>query len=122
MAHNGQSPIDKQCLWNPRRDINEGYGSSLARFSINGSSPFQPHHCYHLIVPLSKKDLESEVSRYLHDIKSTDLALELPPLPASVLLLLMHWVPSHVPVLKLVRRGHVDELVRVLGDVGLVAE
>ena len=52
----------------------------------------------------------------------TDLTLELPPLPASVLLFLVHRVPSHVPVLKLLRRGHVDELVRVLGDVSLVAK
>ena len=52
----------------------------------------------------------------------TDLTLELPPLPASVLLFLVHRVPSHVPVLKLLRRSNVDELVRVLGDVSLVAE
>ena len=52
----------------------------------------------------------------------TDLTLELPPLPASVLLFLVHRVSSHVPVLKLLRRGHNDELVRVLGDVSLVAK
>ena len=48
------------------------------------------------------------------------LTLELPPLPASVLLFLMHGVPANVTVFKLFRRGHVDELVRVVGDVGLV--
>ena len=48
------------------------------------------------------------------------LTLELPPLPASVLLFLMHRVPANVTVFKLFRRGHVDELVRVVGDVSLV--